>query len=126
MNSMDMGSAWPESRGHVEYPLKLPDNPERKNYDAKTLNRCGDYYYDMAQYRLAVVFYEISAEKGDHYGMQNLAWCFEMGFGLKRDFFKAAEIIQKMVTPSILEVLLEEQEPVLGKDQVDIIISYAS
>mmetsp|Transcript_6164 Transcript_6164/g.10220 ORF Transcript_6164/g.10220 Transcript_6164/m.10220 type:complete len:113 (-) Transcript_6164:557-895(-) len=80
MNSIDVGLlAWPGSGGHVEYPLKLPDNPERKNYDAKTLNRCGDYYYDMAQYRLAVVFYEISAEKGDHYGMQNLAWCFEMG-----------------------------------------------
>jgi len=53
MNSIDVGLlAWPGSGGHVEYPLKLPDNPERKNYDAKTLNRCGDYYYDMAQYRL--------------------------------------------------------------------------
>jgi len=47
-------------------------------------------------------------------------------FGLKRDFLKAAKIIQEMVTPSILDVLLEEQEPVLDKDQVDIIISYVS
>lgn len=76
---------------NIEYLMEIAN--EDGNPVAK--NSVGDYYYNVSNYSEALMWYKKSAGLGYEWGQYNLAYLYEIGEGVKKDYNLAVQWYRK-------------------------------